>query len=594
MSDKLIAFSKISIIFVVGLFLVGFFFPFYEYPNDSRVYGFQSLWMSEGKYDYTNDFLKTSGKWEFVPAALIKTQYNTAIPNILPVFPALGSIVYNLFGMSGLFYLNPILSIFLLIISERIASKYFGKYVGLLTLIFLATNEMVFWIGRALLTDTLFSILFLLGSYFLINYLKEKKIMTIAIASSFFAATSFIRPNGVIFVPIEILIIIGFFIIKSLYKRNSDGLNSLNFNYFNRIKFRKVISLSLVTISPWIVFVIFMLAFNSYFFGDPTITIYNVPGAPQHFISELPVDKFGVDIERIDKYSRHFLPYPLNRASDVLNSKIAEQNDSIVFDITKILPNDINLLLPYLGIFTFMVLGLSLLISFKNKSDFEKCVVYCVLILSLILFYSLNFIVVGRQGSPRDMLPIFPIFYMLLSYLIVSFLSSSIKNATNKRLILKSSKIFLIMILIIFIPISFYFADYSQIIKKDGFVFKDPNTYALNYPHISDSFDEKDIVVTIFKWDQVIFHGSIPFTPIGIETQINPDNPEYIKMVITLKDIILKGNPVYVFKEPGLPEEKNFHHELVQNDFVLKNYSSTFCKIELQTETMKKSDIECL
>lgn len=593
-SDKLIVFSKISIIFIVGIFLIGFFFPFYEYPNDSKVYGFQSLWMSEGKYEYTNDFLESSGKWEFVPAALIKTQYNTAIPNILPVFPALGSIVYNLFGMAGLFYLNPILSILLLILSERIASKFFGKYVGLLTLIFLATNEMVFWIGRALLTDTLFSILFLLGSYFLINYIKEKKIMSIVLASSFFAATSFIRPNGIIFVPIEILIIIGFFIIKSLYNRKKSELKLLNFNYLKQIKFRKVISLTLVTISPWGVFVIFMLSFNAFYFGDPTITIYNVPGAPQHFISEFSVDKFGVDVERIDKYSRHFLPYPLNRASDILNSNIAEQNDSTVSDITKILPNDINLLLPYLGIFTFMVLGLSLLFSFKTKSDFEKCVVYCVLILSLILFYSLNFIVVGRQGSPRDMLPIFPIFYMLLSYLIVSFLSLNIKNVSSKRFILKSSKIFLIIILIIFIPISFYFADYSQIIKKDGFIFKDPNTYELNYPHISDSLNEKDIVVTIFKWDQVIFHPSVPFTPIGIETQNNLENPEYIKMVSTLKDIILEGNPVYVFKDPGLPEEKNFQIELVQNDFVLKNYSTTFCKIELQTESMKKSDVECL
>jgi hypothetical protein len=150
------------------------------------------------------------------------------------------------------------------------------------------------------------------------------------------------------------------------------------------------------------------------------------------------------------------------------------------------------------------------------------------------------------------------------------------------------------IILIIFIPISFYFADYSQIIKKEGFIFRNPNIAVLNYPYFSDPITEDDIVVTIFKWDQVIFHGSIPFTPIGTEIQIIPDNPEYLKMISILKNIILQGSSVYVFKEPGLPEEKIFHNELAQNNFVLKNYSNKFCKIELQTETMRYSDIECL
>jgi hypothetical protein len=573
---------------------VGFFFPFYEYPNDSRVYGFQSILMAEGKYEYTNDFLETTGKWEFVPAALIKTQYHTAIPNILPLFPALGSILYKLFGLSGLFYLNPLLSIFLLIISERIASKYFGKYVGLLTLIFLATNEMVFWIGRALLTDTLFSILFLLGTYFLINFLKEKKITTLVIASSFLAATSFIRPNGIIFVPLEVLILIGFFIIKILYRRNMNGLNS-NYNYINRIKFRKVISLSLVTVSPWLIFVIFILSFNSYFFGDPTITIYNVPGAPEHFISEPSVQKFGVDMERIDKYLGHFLPYPLNRASDVLNSKIAEQNETIVSDLPKILPDGITSLISYVGIFTFVVLVLSLLISFKNRKNFEACIVFCVMIISLILFYSLNFIVVGRQGSARDMLPVFPIFYILLSYIIVSFLSFRFKNVSiKKHVILKSSKIFLLTILIIFFPISFYFADYSQIIKKEGINLKDPVLYLQKFPKISDPIEKMDIVVSAYKWDHVIYHGAIPFSPIGLEKEFNPENAFYLEMIKTLNDIVSKGYPVYIFKEPGIEFEKMFHSELAKNEnFVLKQFSENFCKIELETEKNRIDDVEC-
>ena len=49
-SGLLVNIAKIAIIFFVGLFLVGFFFPFYEYPNDSRGYGLHSSRLSNGEY----------------------------------------------------------------------------------------------------------------------------------------------------------------------------------------------------------------------------------------------------------------------------------------------------------------------------------------------------------------------------------------------------------------------------------------------------------------------------------------------------------------------------------------------------------------
>ena len=58
-----------------------------------------------------------------------------------------------------------------------------------------------------------------------------------------------------------------------------------------------------------------------------------------------------------------------------------------------------------------------------------------------------------------------------------------------------------------FIPTSFYFADYSQILKKKGFDLNNPSECV--YPTISDSILEKDIIVTVYKFDQVIRYGSI-------------------------------------------------------------------------------------
>ena len=126
--------SKILIISIVGLFLIGFFFPFYEYPNDSRGYGIHSIRLSNGEYAFTNELLESTGKWEFVPGSQIKTEHNSSIPDSMPGIASMGAVSYLIGGYFGLFYLGPIIMISILITSERIATKCFGKYVGLLTL----------------------------------------------------------------------------------------------------------------------------------------------------------------------------------------------------------------------------------------------------------------------------------------------------------------------------------------------------------------------------------------------------------------------------------------------------------------------------
>ena len=107
----LVAISKIIIIVLMSIFLVGFFNPFYEYPNNAKLYGYQSIVIANGNYEYENELLQDTGFWEFVPTPLVKTQHNTAIPDILPLFPIIGAFFYKMFGLSGLFYLNPIFTI---------------------------------------------------------------------------------------------------------------------------------------------------------------------------------------------------------------------------------------------------------------------------------------------------------------------------------------------------------------------------------------------------------------------------------------------------------------------------------------------------
>ena len=94
-SSLLVNILKISIIILMAIALLGFFNPFYEYPNNAKIYGYQSMVMANGSYEYENKWLHETGYWEFVPAALVKTQYDTGIPNILPLYESLYTKLFN-------------------------------------------------------------------------------------------------------------------------------------------------------------------------------------------------------------------------------------------------------------------------------------------------------------------------------------------------------------------------------------------------------------------------------------------------------------------------------------------------------------------
>lgn len=571
-SSLLVNILKIGIFILMTIVLLGFFNPFYEYPNNAKIYGYQSMVMANGNYEYQNKWLEETGYWEFVPAALVKTQYDTGIPNILPLFPMIGAFFYKIFGLSGLFYLNPIITILFLIISERITTKYFGKYVGLLTLIFLSTNEMTFWVGSSLLTSMIFSGFFMIGIYFILKYLRSKSYTHILLMSIFFTLAAFIRPNGIILVPVGLLTIISFLIIEHYFRKNE----------FKKIQFtiKKLGKTILYGISPWLLFVIFMLSFNQHYFGDPTTTFYNVPGLPQELLSEKN-NAYEINFERFERYAGHFLPFPLDRVAASLNYGEGSANSQFeeIIENIKLIPN-----ISHIGLSIFFVIGLALFFSFKNKMMRIELSVFSIFIFAFMIFYSLNYITIGRQGAARDMMPVFPLFYTILGYLIMKILKKSIDSNSKKSVIaIKSLKIIIILILVIFIPTSFYFADYSQIMKNEGMKIKNPILLTEKFPVIKNDISKEDIIVTVYEFDMVSRYGATVFTPYN---SLEPDDPLHIQMISKLDTILQDGETnVLVFKEPHDKREKKFHIILDSyNKYVLKNYSEQFCKLELKNE----------
>ena len=604
-SGLLVNIAKIAIIFFVGLFLIGFFFPFYEYPNDSRGYGLHSIRLSNGEYEYTNELLESTGKWEYVPGSQIKTENNSSIPDSMPGLAAIGSVTYLIGDKVGLFYLGPIVMISILITSERIATYCFGRYVGLLTLIFLAANEFVFLIGRGFLTSNFFVLSFLFGTFFLIRFLRERRSIDILLASIFFTIPTFFRLNGIMLVPTELLIVAGYFFLQTIkevkFQKNTKEKRSFSKYLYRKFLRRKTVKIFGLILIPYIIFLAFFASFNVHYFDDPLTSIYNREGVPgkDQSVTELK-NFFIIDANRVEHYFNHFMPYPINRVNSLVNDydmtqeQVTDPFGSTILEFVNEISQKIGGL--NLGILSFLILTISCLVAIRSKKGDLEISVFSVLIFAVILFYSTILLSWNRQGSGRDVLPLYPLFYMILSYLIIRILQMNFSNKIkyNFNSIKKTAKVILLAALIIFIPVSFFYADYSQIIKKNGLNFKDPFILADGFPISTiEEIPKNGIVLTHYHSHSVIAYGAMTFRATALGENVNES--VYQEMLETMKETVTKGYQIYAFKEPVLESERDFQVELVtKTQFVLKEYSENFCELILDETSLGKNDEGCL
>jgi len=108
---------KIGIITFVAFSLVAHFLPYYNL-RDPLAYGFIAMSLTEGKYEITNELLEKTGDPIFIPKFYAKSVFGTAVPFASSGMVGISALAYLLGGYYGLFYLGPIFTILLLIISE--------------------------------------------------------------------------------------------------------------------------------------------------------------------------------------------------------------------------------------------------------------------------------------------------------------------------------------------------------------------------------------------------------------------------------------------------------------------------------------------
>ncbi len=583
---------KIVILVTVSFILLLNFYPYF-FGADSLIYGMTAVSFSNGEYGITNELMKEFAGPPFIPHQWVPTIHDSAIPRGNPGIIGLAGISYILGGYYGLFFLGPIFTILLLIFSERISTKLFGNLAGLVALVLVASDWMIFRNGQQLLTDNIFTVFFIIGSFYLIKFVQERRESLIFLSSIFFVLATFVRLNGTIFFLVEISIVAGYFVYQNItqLKKNPNAkrfsLNHLRFSDMPKQLFKSIIFLA----APWLVFFIFFLSFNAYYFGDP-LTNYKqealtLAGSEEDIGSRF----FQFDFERFEWMKF----YSVGLIPDILQSSILQLSKT---EINHFLDKN------WLSIFSLGIIGSAFLISLYYKKNRTEVITLISLIVGTLFFYSATSLSWGpiQDADPSsDLQERYMIHGSVMSLMLLSFIISQgwkIKtryiSIHSKKL---SSRIFYLVFLIFlasFLIASFYYSPSVQL-PKSGSTIYDPTSLAERYPLDKEGLSENSIIM--FQGRSVVEYDAIPFetnTGFSKHTGFNPEliNQEHIQI---LKKILEEGYEVYSFKShlDGVPQFLRYLE--TEYGMILKVHSKTFCKLELLEnldETHEDNEIE--
>jgi len=565
---------KIGILIFISIFLLGNFQPYYE-GNDSFLYGMTAVNLVEtGMYGYTNELLEEYGSNDFINKQWTKTIYNTAIPKAGFGIFGLAAISYFIGGLYGLFYFGPIITILFLILSERIATNLFGRFVGLITLVLLSADFIIIKVGQQLLTDNIFSLLFILGIFYLIKFFRQRKDKFILFSSIFLAASTTIRLNGIMSFPFEIFLVLGFFVFQTITKNQNIGTKFSSVeSFFPKLTAKRIFKIGAYLLIPWLIFFLIFFAYNDHYYGDP-LTDYQKARQSEFTESKKSLSDFLVlDSQRfeiIKFYSVSLLP-------DYIKSNLLE----IVSDDWKDFLGK-----NWLGFFSFIILVSALALSIYSKNKRTEVIVLTVFILSVWSFYSSSYIQsnfdFANEVRDRYMIPTVPLSFMLFGYIMHRIWKTNFEKISSNQLnvISKGLKGTFLIVLILFLIVSFYDSYPVQKLTQSNFVIKDPESFASRYPLDSEGLTEKSVIVAGGR--STIEYNAIPLHPyhgISIDKfDVGSVPQEPIQM---LKKIMTQGYEAYVFKGPMTKVNFEYFNYLeAEHGIILKDYSNTFCKLE--------------
>jgi len=604
--DFLIKVIKIIIIGFVSFSLLASAIPFYLGFDDVS-FGNASINLSKGNASITNELLQEMGLKMFVPTShVITSDKKSAVPVFTVGIYSIGALSYLLGGFYGLFYFGPIVTIILLIFYERIASKFFGNLVGLLALLLLVADWQVFFVGLRFLTDNIFTLFFILGVFGILKFLQKKDDRYILLCSTFFVISTLFRINGIVFFFTEIIIISTFFIFQYLKESkifikqkdvNSSGI-FLQKQLFSKSNYKKFFKLSFFLLIPWLIFFSFWFSYNDYYFGD-TLTNY------REQIRSGSIDSEDTDIEK------SFLPIPI--ADDEIRNEF-ERIKLVQYFSVPLIPDPLYFFLIvtsdtdldawrsdiWISYITLSLLSIALIISLYFKIKIKEVLTLLFFIIAVVGFYS-SPIVSGSpvalnldQANNRYMIPATSLSFILIGFVLVELWSKLSSNQPELNKKLKSLKlIYLLFILVFFLALITIMPSIQDMYQR-GFHFNNPILYANSFEEL-EKLPEKSLIVG--------YSGSIGrYTLLHTDTKLSPYSKNFIRengdpdsisqfKLKTLKTIIGDGYTAYTFKTNIFSFDAKYFKILeAQHGIILKDYSKTFCKMELISNSEENVD----
>ncbi len=577
--DLLIDSIKITILVVMSIFLIINFFPFFL-GADSLLYGATGVNLAKGIYGIENDLLKESGSLDFVPPQWKLTIHNTAIPKGSVGIFGLSAISYLIGGYYALFYLGPIFTILLLVFSERIATNLFGKLAGLVTLILVATDYMIIAdIGRRLLTDNIFAVFFILGCFFLVKFLRQRKSREIFLCSIFFAVSALFRINGVVFFPLEILVLGGFVVFYIIETKRIESINNFLIikKTFSKIKTRNFFKISILFSLPWLCFFLVFFSYNEYYFGDP-LTSYIGAGKP---------------LENQKQNKLHVLfQFDHDRFEWIKYWSVGILQDQVKTTMWDLFPSEIRhfTFKSWVSVFLLLILVSAIMISLFGRIKRTEVIILIIFIAGTLLIHSSSLVTWPIEKGPplegnqeRHMIFNFVIASMIFGFIIqwlwkINLNKISIKHS---KILSKSFKTGFLIIIFLFFLGTFVDSPLTSALMKSDKIYYDPIVKANRYP--LDSVLSQDSIVVDSRGRYTIERNAIPFYPYrnydeNVKNSLEPPPQEPTER---LKKLIDEGYEVFVFKKKYTVDANYFRYLEAEHGIILKDYSKGICKIEI-------------
>ena len=176
---------------------------------------------------------------------------------------------------------------------------------------------------------------------------------------------------------------------------------------------------------------------------------------------------------------------------------------------------------------------------------------------------------------------------MIIGFLIdriwkINIVRFSIRNSS---IISKSVKVGFLIFVGIFLFSSLIDAQPFQKVLKNDFNFNNPEAFASRYPLDHEGLTEESIIVET-RGRRVMEYNAIPFLPVhtGKVNFMNELDPSWLpqKPILNLKKLIIEDHETYTFKSHKIHFEPLYFRYLeAVHGIILKDYSKTFCKMEL-------------